>query len=135
MDNFKRLVEESDGPMDLSNMKSSPLFNLDEEVKLGGIVEKLVHAANVIVDHRIAIAIGLERNANAIYYNSEAAEWILSQVAPMLKTVQQTKKINAESMAGVTEQLKKGKITIPEAKAMMELINQKSTMDRLEELT
>ena len=76
MVDFKKLVEESEGPMDLTQARGKSLFDEGEEPSLMGISEKLIQAANVIVDHRIAIALGLETNKNAIFYNNAESEWI-----------------------------------------------------------
>lgn len=134
MEDFKKLIAESDGPMDLANMRTVALFNTDEEPTLTGIVQKLICAANVIIDHRIAIGLGLETNKNAIFFNNDECNWILHQIAPMMKTVQQVKKIQAENVSDVIKQLSKGKMSISEAKELMELVAQKSAMDLLEEL-
>lgn len=134
MDDFKKMVEESDGPMDLKAQRGSRLFDLDEEPSLAGMSDKLIRAANVIVDHKIAIALGFEANPNSIFFNQPEVEWILARVEPMLKTVQQTKKIQAEGMADVTKMLANGKISINEAKQIMELVAQKDTMALLDEL-
>ena len=133
-DDFKKLVEESDGPEALVGMRNKPLFDLSDEPSLVGISDKLVRAANVIVDHKIAIALGLETNNNSIFFNQPEVEWILARVEPMLKTVQQTKKIQAESMADVVSLLKDGKVSLSEAKQVMDLVAQKSTMALLDEL-
>ena len=135
MVDFKKLVEESEGPIDLKNSRNKPLFDEPgEEPSLQGISEKLIQAANVIVDHRIAIALGLETNQNSIFYNGAETEWILGRVEPMLKAIQQTKKIKADQTSDIIKLLEKGKLSINEARSMIELINQKQTMELLSEL-
>lgn len=134
MVDFKKLVEESEGPMDLKAARSKPLFDTDEEPSLQGISEKLIQAANVITDHKIAIALGLETNQNAIFFSGAETEWILARVEPMLKAVQQTKKIKADQTSDIIKLLEKGKLSIAEARSMIELINQKQTMELLSEL-
>lgn len=131
---LQKMINESDGPEDVKELKGQRLFDTAEEPTLGGMVDKLIHAANVIVDHRIAIAVGLETNKNAIFYNNNECEWVLKQVEPMLKTVEQTKKIQAESMKDVTKLLSKGKISIAEAKEYLNIIQQQTAMDLLEEI-
>ena len=134
MVDFKKLVEESEGPMDLTQARGKSLFDEGEEPSLMGISEKLIQAANVIVDHRIAIALGLETNKNAIFYNNAESEWILARVEPMIKSIQQAKKIKADQTNDVIGLLKKGKLSIQEAKDMIDLINQKESMDMLKML-
>ena len=132
MVDFKNLVEESEGPMNLTTTRGKPLFDTDEDPTVESIAEKLVCAANVIVDHRIAIALGLEQNTNAIFYSTNECEWIIAQIQPMLQAIQQTKKIQAENMKDITKLLNKGKVSIVEAKELMNVVAQISTMELLE---
>jgi len=129
---FKEMVEESDGPEDLTETRGKALFG--DEISLNAISEKLIEAANVITDHRIAIALGKEVNSNSIFYNSSESEWILKQVEPMIRALEQTKKIHVQHMKDVTQLVGKGKLSLTEAKSYMELVTKQTTMDLLNEL-
>lgn len=131
---LQQMLADSDGPVDAKAIRGKPLFKAGDEPTLLGIADKLIQAANIIVDHRIAIALGLETNSNAIFYNAPETEWILSQVAPMLKAMQQTKKIKADHMKDITKLIGKGKISLTEAKDLMEVVSQMTTLELLDEI-
>ena len=59
---------------------------------------------------------------------------IVDMVKPLMKTAEQVKKLQAESVRDVVSLLKNGKISVGEARQLMEMMEKKAMLDVLEEM-
>lgn len=67
-------------------------------------------------------------------FNYDTLNNIVELIKPMLTSIQQTRKIQAESIRDITQQLKQGKININEAKDLLALIERKNINKLIEDI-
>ena len=68
------------------------------------------------------------------YYNYDHKElkYMVELIKPLLKTVTQTRKIDAENTGDIIRMLKTGKVTLTEAHSLMELVGKKEDLDGID---
>jgi Glu-tRNA(Gln) amidotransferase subunit E-like FAD-binding protein len=101
----------------------------DSFVSIGTIAEKLIWAADRIVDYEIAIALGYEMPEGFERGNKDYQAKILEKVKPMIESYQQTKEIDANSANQVVGLLAKGKITAGEAHSLLKVVREKIRLE------
>lgn len=123
--------------------KRDPVYKIEPEgdKNLNDIVNMLVKNAYRFLEWKLIAAInqevGMEIEAEGLpegYFNfdHQKLDYIIDLVRPMLKDVQQTKKIQAESSKQIISMLSNGKITIAEAKGLFEMIDAKVELEAKE---
>lgn len=90
---------------------------------LGDIVDQVISTSWEILDYRAKIAMGKydQLPENYIDFNEKEQQKIIELVKPLLSTQALTKKINAETSKDIIKLISKGKISLTEAKELMQL--------------
>ena len=110
---------------------------MPENRQLHEITDLLIDTAYQIVDYKGKVALGVpseELPENYISFDDSSQNYIMDLVRPMLRTAQQIKKVQADSVKDVIKQLSKGKLTIDEATKLIELIGTKVEAEVMEDI-
>jgi hypothetical protein len=108
-----------------------------EKRELYEVTEMLVDLAYKIIEYRGKLAFGVTSEdlpENYVNFNIVSQNYIMDLVKPLLGTAQQTKKIQAETVKDVIKQLGSGKVSLDEAKKLIELITAKAEAEMLEDI-
>lgn len=114
--------------------------NTTEDKKISDILDLLVNETYKILSWKIIDAQSppvneyLPDGLPEYYYNFDhkTLNGIVRMVEPLLKTVEQSKKIKVDSIKDVTESLAKGNITISEAKELIKLLSNRTDVETAE---
>ncbi len=98
---------------------------------LSNVIDKIVESAFRVVEYKSAIAFNEVDDLDEGYtlYNNDAMDYIVNLAKPLLTTAGQTKKIEAQSAAGVLKMLASGKLSPTEASAMMMMLKNKVELE------
>ena len=135
MVDLRKFISTIETPQSLEGARGQRLWDTEEPATLLGISDTLVQAASIIVDHKIAIALGYETNNNSMFYSGAEIDWVMRIVEPMIKTVQQTKKLEVENHKQVLSLLSRGRVNIDEAKGLLEMLDKKMQLDLMSAFT
>jgi deoxyribodipyrimidine photolyase len=101
----------------------------DNPVTIASMAEKLIKAADRIIDMQIAIALGGDMPEGFEKGNKDYQQKILDYITPMIKEYQQTKNITAKSANQVVGMLKKGEVTPTEALNLLRVVKEKIKLE------
>ena len=103
--------------------------------QLHDIIDLLVDEAYTILQDRIYAnkmqydKLSVSEDKYFIQKNDLLMQEIVTLIEPLMKAVQQTRKIQAETHRDIVKQLRSGKITIDEAKALSPIVDKRAEED------
>ncbi|MES0340745.1 MAG: hypothetical protein ABUK08_00360 [Candidatus Humimicrobiaceae bacterium] len=104
----------------------------NKKIHITEVLDDLVGAASRFLKYRIGVAMGETPPAGHENYNPAEQKYIIELVKPLLEKAQQSKAIEANSSRDVIILLTKGKITPNEAKELLMLMKDQTSVEKEE---